>query len=459
MATTQAGDLGAMRVAKAGREDVDVAVREAQAALRSGLAAHERAAILDRAAELLVTRRETLADIVCGEVGKPVSLARVEIDRAVGTLRFSAAEARTLAGRTVAMDAAANGVGKLAFTQRIPLGVVGAITPFNFPVNLVAHKLAPAIAAACPVVLKPAPQSPLAALELARAMTDAGLPAGWLSVLPGPADEVGTAIVDHPDLPVISFTGSVRVGWALAERAPRKKVLLELGGSAPAIVADDADLDLAAARLTTNAFSYAGQSCVSVQRIYVHDRVADAFTERLLDRVAALPVGDPADPKVVCGPVIDTAAADRLAHWIEDARGDGAHLLAGGEIRERVVAPTVLADVPHDARVIQQEVFGPVVSINRFATLGEAFQRANGTPFGLQAAVFTTSLVTAIHATQALQFGAVLVNEAPTFRADHMPYGGRGDSGNTREGPCALVRELTDERLVVIDVPESEEFA
>ncbi|HEX6509606.1 MAG TPA: aldehyde dehydrogenase family protein, partial [Chloroflexota bacterium] len=304
----------------------------------------------------------------------------------------------------------------------------------------------------CPVVLKPAPQAPLSALALARVLTDAGLPAGWLSVLPGPAEDVGAAIVRHPLVPVVSFTGSAAVGWQIADNAPRKKVLLELGGSAPAIVASDANLDVSASRLALNAFAYAGQSCVSVQRIYIEDRAADTFLERLLRAVGTLEVGDPENERVVCGPVIDQAAADRITRWIDEAQAEGARHIRGGEPVGRLIQPTILTDVPHDARLIQEEVFGPVLSVIRVSTITDALDLANGTSFGLQAAVFTSSLSTAMAAAANLRFGGVLINEAPTFRTDHMPYGGRGDSGNTREGPPAAVREFTEERLVVIDL-------
>lgn len=443
-------------VAQAGAAEVCAAVDAAKGCLQRGLPAYRRAEILDRAVELLGQRRDKLARVVCAEVAKPISLARAEIDRAWSTLQFAAVQARTLGGRTVPMDAAPSGAGKLAFTQRVPLGVVGAITPFNFPVNLVVHKLAPAFAAGCPVVLKPAPQAPLSALELARVMTDAGLPSGWLSVLPGPAQEIGNAMGEHPDVAVISFTGSVQAGWQIAQHAHRKKVLLELGGSAPAILAADADIELAAERLALGAFSYAGQSCVSVQRIYVDQGIADSFVERLLERVASLAVGDPGDPNVICGPVIDGASAERLAGWIDQARAEGAQLAAGGNLTGRLLEPTVLLDVPHQARLIQQEAFGPVVCVQRCSSIEQALELANDTPFGLQAAVFTESIGVAIGAAKRLEYGAVLINEAPTFRADHMPYGGRGDSGNTREGPAASVRELTDERLIVIDMSRGE---
>lgn len=444
----------ARAVAHADRADVDAAIAAGVSALAVGLAAHERAAILERAAALTASRLDDLAWLVREEVDKPITLARAEIERAVATLRFSAVEALRLAGRAVPMDAAASGVGKLAYTQRVPRGVIGAITPFNFPINLVAHKLAPALAAACPVVMKPAPQAPRSAVAFAEIFADAGLPSGWLSVLPGAAEEVGGAIVDHPDVPVISFTGSTRVGWELARRAPRKKVLLELGGSAPAIVAADADLALAAEKVGKNAFSYAGQSCVSVQRVYVVRDVADEFAERLLSAVDQVRVGDCSDPAVVCGPLIDAAAVERLTGWIEEARSAGAEMIAGGEVDGRQLAPTVLVGVPHNSPLIQEEAFGPVLCVQAVGSLGEAIDRANGTRFGLQAGIFTSSLANSLEATHRLRFGAVLVNEVPTFRADHMPYGGGGDSGNTREGPAMAVREFTEERLVIFDLPQ-----
>src|SRR5262245_60608694 len=367
--TVEANGRGEIPVAEAGRDELEAAVGAAVEALADPMPAWERAAVLDRAAEALAAERGQLAGLICAEVAKPISLARAEVDRAVSTMRFSAAEARTLAGDAVTMDAAPAGVGKLAFSQRVPLGVVGAITPFNFPLNLAAHRLGPALAGGCPVVLKPATRAALTALELARILTEAGLPAGWLSVLPGPSSEIGQGLVDHPDVPVITFTGSVGVGWEIAARAPRKKVLLELGGSAPAVVAADADLDLAATRLSTNAFSYAGQSCVSVQRVYVADEIADDFIDRLLPQVTAVGLGDLEDGVTVCGPVIDQQAAQRLEAWIAEAQGQGAEVLAGGEAEGRWISPTVLAGVPHEARLIQEEAFGPVVSVNRFETL------------------------------------------------------------------------------------------
>ena len=437
------------RVAKAGAADARRALDAAERALASPLPAHERAAILDRVAGLLEERREEMARTICAEAGKPIRTARGEASRAVSTYTFAAVEARKLAGEAIPMDASEAGTGKLAFTLRRPIGIVGAISPFNFPCNLVAHKLAPALAAGCPVVLKPASQTPLSALLLAELEQEAGLPAGWLNVLVGPASEIGDVLVEDERVKLITFTGSSGVGWGLQERAPRKRVRLELGNSTPAIVTADADLETAASKLAANAFAFAGQSCISVQRIYVERPALDDFVARLVPKVEALVVGDPADEATDVGPVIDAGNRDRIASWIEEAQAAGARLLAGGREGE-LLRPTVLADVPDTAKVSCEEVFGPVCVVNPVDSLDEAYERANGTDFGLQAGIFTASIATALAAAEALEFGGVTVNEAPTFRADQMPYGGIKESGNTKEGPAFTIREMTEERLVVL---------
>jgi acyl-CoA reductase-like NAD-dependent aldehyde dehydrogenase len=370
----------------------------------------------------------------------------------MSTYTFAAVEARKLAGDIVPMDAAQAGIGKLAFTLRQPIGIVGAISPFNFPLNLVAHKIAPALAAGCAVVLKPASQTPFSALLLAELETEAGLPPGWLNVLVGPASEIGDVLVEDERVRAITFTGSSEVGWKLAERAARKRVNLELGNATPVIVEADADLDEAAAKLAANAFSFAGQSCISVQRIYVHRSAYDRLLERFLPRVEALVVGDPADEATDVGPLIDRDARDRVLAWIEEARAGGAEILAGGDLDGELVRPTVIANAAPDLNVSCQEVFGPVCTVNAYDTLEEALELANGTRYGLQAGIFTSNVKTALAAAQRLEFGGVTVNEAPTFRSDQMPYGGVKDSGNTREGPAYAVRELTEERLVVLEL-------
>jgi acyl-CoA reductase-like NAD-dependent aldehyde dehydrogenase len=434
------------RVAKGGRAEAQRAVGAASRALESPLPAHKRAEILVRVAGLIGRRHEDVARTICEEAGKPIKTARVEASRAMSTYTFAAVEARRLAGQMVPMDAAQAGEGKLAFTVRKPIGVVGAISPFNFPCNLVAHKLAPALAAGCPVVLKPASATPLSALLLAELELEAGLPAGWLNVLVGPAAEIGDVLVEDERVKLITFTGSGEVGWNLQERSPRKRVKLELGNSTPVIVAEDADLETAAAKLAANAFAFAGQSCISVQRIYVHRSRFDAFLEMFVPRVDALKVGDPADDDTDVGPVIDADARARLIEWIAESGGE---VRTGGE-QDGLLKPTVLANVPDVAKISCEEAFGPVVVVNPFDSFDEAVDRANGTRFGLQAGVFTRSLDAALDAADRLEFGGVVINEAPTFRSDQMPYGGVKSSGNTKEGPAWAVREMTEERLVVI---------
>jgi acyl-CoA reductase-like NAD-dependent aldehyde dehydrogenase len=439
------------RVAKAGAAEARRAVDAAEAAMRDPLPAHKRAEILVRVAGALGKRHEEVAQTICAEAGKPLKAARVEAARAMSTFTFAAVEARKLAGEMVPMDAAQAGVGKLGFTLRQPIGVVGAISPFNFPLNLVAHKLAPALAAGCAVVLKPASQTPFSALLLAELETEAGLPPGWLNVLVGPASEIGDVLVEDERVRAITFTGSSGVGWKLRERAPRKRVNLELGNATPVVVEADADLDEAAEKLAANAFSFAGQSCISVQRIYVQRQAYDELLARFLPRVEALVVGDPADEATDVGPLIDQDARDRVLAWIEEARAGGAEILTG-DLEGELLRPTVIANAKPELKVSCEEVFGPVCTINPYDTLDEAIELANGTRYGLQAAIFTSNLKTALEAAQRLEFGGVTVNEAPTFRSDQMPYGGVKDSGNTREGPAYAVRELTEERLVVLQL-------
>jgi len=440
------------RVAKGGAEETRRAIDSAEQALHNPLPAHKRAEILVKVVAGIARRHDEIARQISDEAGKPLKAARVEASRAMSTYTFAAVEARKLAGEMVPMDAAQAGEGKLAFTLRRPIGVVGAISPFNFPLNLVAHKLAPALAAGCPVVLKPATQTPLSALLLAELEDEAGLPPGWLSVVVGPSAEIGDVLVEDERVKAITFTGSGAVGWGLAARAARKKVNLELGNATPVIVTADADIEAAATAMAAHAFSFAGQSCISVQRLYVERPAYDRFVEAFVPKVEALKIGDPADEETDVGPVIDEDARERILEWIAEARDGGAEILAGGEERDGLIAPTVIAGASPELKVSCEEVFGPVVTVNAFDSLDEAIELANSTRYGLQAGIFTTRLDTAMRAGQELEFGGVIVNEAPTFRADQMPYGGVKDSGNTREGPAYAVRELTEERLVVINL-------
>jgi acyl-CoA reductase-like NAD-dependent aldehyde dehydrogenase len=430
---------------------VTVAVDAADAAFEAGhFPAHQRAAVLDRAAELVAEAEDDLAATIAGEAGKPLKTARIEAQRCVSTLTFSAVAARTLTGHTVPMEAGAAGEGKVGIVIRVPYGVVGAISPFNFPLNLVAHKLGPAIAAGNAVVLKPAGQTPISAIKLAEILYDAGLPKGWLQVVCGSGSEVGNAIVEDDRIGAISFTGSAPVGWGIRSKAPHKKVNLELGSSAPLIVDEDGDWEAAADKAKIHAFSHAGQSCISVQRILLHESIADRFAERFVKNVEALVTGDPMDEHTDVGPLISHDDRDRVKEWVEEAAAKGGEILTGGELvdEDRCLAPTVIRNDPRECHTWKDEIFGPVATIHTFKTFDEGLEMANDSRYGLQAGVFTRDVGKAIRAGETLEFGGVLINEVPTFRTDQMPYGGVKDSGNTREGPHYAVRELTEERLV-----------
>jgi acyl-CoA reductase-like NAD-dependent aldehyde dehydrogenase len=439
------------RVSEASRELVPRAVESALRHLPPP-PADERASILERAARLVDARSEAFARTIALEAGKPIRQARGEVARCVDTLTFSAVEARTLGGELVPMESSAAGRGKLGLVTHEPVGVIAAIAPFNFPLNLVAHKVAPAVAAGCPVVLKPAEQTPLSALALGGVLLEAGLPGGFLTILPGPGETVGAALVDEPDIAMISFTGSGPVGWSIRARAVRKTVALELGNSTPVIVADDADVAWAADRIAASAFTHAGQSCVSVQRVYVDRRVHDDLLAELLPRVEALVTGDPLEEATDVGPVIDSDAKARIATWIHEALDGGAERLAGGESEDGLIRPTVLSGIAPSMRVSCEEVFGPVVGVAAARDAQEAIELANGTPYGLQAGIFTRRVDRALVWARHLRFGGVIVNETPTFRADLMPYGGMKASGNTREGPAYAVRSMAQPRLTVIDL-------
>jgi acyl-CoA reductase-like NAD-dependent aldehyde dehydrogenase len=422
----------------------------AEAFLEGGFPAHERAAFLDRAAELVREREDDLTMTIAAEAGKPVKTARAEAQRCVSTMQFSAVAARTLTGHTVPMEAGAAGEGKLGIVMRVPYGVVGAISPFNFPLNLVGHKIGPAIAAGNAIVLKPAGQTPISAIKLAEIFYDAGLPQNWLHVVCGSGSDVGNAIVEDDRIRAITFTGSAEVGWGIRSKAPHKKVNLELGSNAPLIVNEDGDWETAADKAQLHAYSHAGQSCISVQRILLHESIADQFIERFVKNVESLVTGDPMDENTDVGPVISQDDRDRVKEWIDEAAANGGEILTGGELvdDDRCVAPTVIKGDPRECHTWKDEIFGPVATIHTFKRFEEALEMANDSRYGLQAGVFTRDVGNAKKAAETLEFGGVLVNEVPTFRTDQMPYGGVKDSGNTREGPNYAVRELTEERLV-----------
>jgi acyl-CoA reductase-like NAD-dependent aldehyde dehydrogenase len=447
---TWSGDrIGVQAVADAA--DVDRAVTVARDTLRAGpLPLADRAAILERTADLVRRDREHLAHLVALEAAKPITGARAEVDRCVETLRFSAAEARTLHDQTVPLDAHPAGIGAMGFVRREPIGVVAAITPFNFPLNLVAHKLGPAVAAGCPVVLKPAERTPFSAIALAERLIEAGLPAGWLAVLTGGGAEVGGALARHRGVAAVSFTGSAAVGEILAREAAHAKVLLELGSAAPLVAERDADVAAVVDRVVAGAFGHAGQSCVSVQRLLLHEDVAEEVTTRLLPRVAALRVGPPLDDDTDLSCVIDAAAADRIRAAIAASVDAGARVVTGGGGDGAIVTPTVVGDVPLDAPLWTAEAFGPVIAVRTFTTHDEAIAAVEAGPPLIHLGVFTRDLDRALAWVEGVRAGAVLVNESPTFRVDQAPYGGVDHPGSTREGPRSTVRELTTEKVVIL---------
>jgi acyl-CoA reductase-like NAD-dependent aldehyde dehydrogenase len=442
-------DVGEVTLADAATLDAAAeAAVQAQPAM-AALTREARAGMLERIAAGLMARREELGRVIQRESGKPIAYARLEVDRAADTFRASADAARGLAGAEIPLDAARPGEGRLAFTRRFPVGPVVSITPFNFPLNLVAHKVGPAIAAGCANLVKPAEATPLSAFHLARIAHEAGVPAGGLGVV-ACERRVAQRLVEDDRFRFLSFTGSAAVGWRMKRDAGRKKVTLELGGNAAAIVLPDADLDHAAARCAVGGYYQAGQSCISVQRVIVHRDVYPALRDALADRSRAIVWGDPADDATVSGPVIDAANADRITTWVDEALARGARRLAGGARSGTMIAPTLLEGVPRDARVVAEEVFGPVIVLDVVGSLDEALHVAGATRFGLQCGLFTHDVRALLRAWEQLEVGALVHDDAPAFRVDLMPYGGVRDSGLGREGPRCAVEEMTEPRLLVL---------
>jgi glyceraldehyde-3-phosphate dehydrogenase (NADP+) len=435
----------------AGPEVVEAAAEHAVRAqpAMAALTREARASLLGRIAAGIAARAEALARTLQAESGKPITYARLEVARAVDTFQASADAARALAGAEIPLDAARPGEGRLGFTRRFPVGPIVSITPFNFPLNLVAHKVGPAIAAGCANVVKPASATPLSALALARIAHEAGVPPGGLEVVACDR-QVGQRLVEDDRFRLLSFTGSAEVGWRMKRDAGRKRVVLELGGNAAAIVLPDADVDRAAARCAVGGYYQAGQSCISVQRVIVHQDVYARVRDALADRARATPSGDPADESTVSGPVIDEANAARIEAWIEEAIARGARRLAGGARRGTLIPPTLLEGAPPDARVVAEEVFGPVIVLESVRSLDEALAVAGATRFGLQCGLFTGDLRAVMRAWEALEVGALIHDDAPAFRVDLMPYGGVRDSGLGREGPRWAVEEMTEPRLLVL---------
>jgi len=424
-------------------EDVERAVAAAAAVAPelAALPAHRRAAALDHVSRRLAERAEEFAQAINDDSGKPLKWARIEVTRAISTFRWAAEEARRFSGELQRLDTDPSAEGRLALVRRVPRGPVLGIAPFNFPLNLVAHKVAPALAVGAPIVLKPAPATPEVAFLLGELLAETDLPAGAAAVL-HLSNEDTARLVEDPRLPVVSFTGSGPVGWGIKERVPRKHVTLELGGNAAAIVAPDwQDVEFAAQRIATFAMYQAGQSCISVQRVYVHTDIYDALAEAVVQHVRKLDVA--AD----VGPLISDAAAERVEAWVNEA---AATVLTGGTRDGRTYAPTVLTDVPAEAKVSAEEVFGPVVLLARVDSVDEAFDLVNASRYGLQAGLFTTDVRLAFRAAQRLQVGGVIVGDVPSYRADQMPYGGVKESGVGREGLRSAMEDLTEPRVLVL---------
>jgi acyl-CoA reductase-like NAD-dependent aldehyde dehydrogenase len=408
---------------------------------------YERAELLDRIAVLLKRDSAAFASAISQETGKPISEARVEVDRSLQTLLASSIVARGLHGEVVPIDGAPIGAGRMAMTIRQPLGVIGIITPFNVPLNLALHKLGPALAGANAVVHKPSEQTPLSALKLAHIIREAGAPAGAYNVVTGPGETVGRALVES-DVDMITFTGSVETGKAIRAAAGLKKVTLELGGNSAVIIEPDADLDAAVTRVVQGGFGFSGQICISVQRVYVHESVVSDFRAKLVAAVEKLRVGHPSEDSSQISSLISEEAARRVESWTQEATQAGAKVLTGGSRTHATIQPGVLADVPETSTFMRNELFGPLVAVNRYSNLDDAIARVNGTPFGLQAGIYTQHLQRAFQAARKLRAGGVLINDVPTFRADHMPYGGTKHSGLGREGPKYAVEEMTEPKLI-----------
>jgi acyl-CoA reductase-like NAD-dependent aldehyde dehydrogenase len=435
--------------------DVENALASAYAAKKdmANIPAHERAKILRRAAELLDKEKDRLAKLISLELGKPLKNTRDEVSRSVATLELSSDEAKRLIGETLPGDAAERGTKAIAVTFRVPVGVVAAITPFNAPLNLVCHKIGPAFAAGNSIILKPAPQTPLIATELLKILLEAGFPPNAINMVYGGA-EVGQQIVKDDRVNVISFTGGVSASKNICELAGMKKVLLELGGNASTIIHEDADLQRAASMCARTGFSNSGQTCISVQRIYVHKSVVRPFTELLKQEVSQLKMGDPLLPDTDIGCLVDERSAQRIMDWIEEAKESGAELITGGKRNGAAVEPTVLLNPPKNSKVVCQEVFGPIVSIIPYETIEEAIEETNDSPFGLQAGLFTNQMDLAYKVAHALEVGGVVINGTSNFRLDHWPYGGIKNSGIGREGPRYAIEDMTETKMIVFQIPE-----
>ena len=445
-------------VPQARSRDVETAIAAAAgaAAVMAELPAYKRSELLLRARDGIARRKEEFARLIAAEAGKALKWARIEVDRALGTFSFAAEEAKRIHGETVPLDAVPAGEGYFGFYVRRPVGVVAAITPFNFPLNLVAHKVAPALAAGNALVLKPASATPLTAVLLCRVLEEAGVPPGAVNLVVGSGSEVGEPLAKDPRVGKVSFTGSAAVGERLTQIAGIKKLTLELGNTSPVVIDEDvSNIEGIARKCAVGAYYNSGQVCLSVQRIYVHKRVYEPFLEAFVRATEAMAVGDPLDERTDVGPMISEQEARRIESWVDEAQAQGAKVLTGHRREGAVYWPTVLTDLEPEMKLVCQEAFAPVAGVVRVEDFEEGLHQADATEYGLQAAVFTKDLGRALQAVKALNFGGVIINEVPTFRADHMPYGGTRRSGLGREGVRYAVEEMTNLQMVVVHLGRS----
>lgn len=442
----------AAEISVATKDDVNKAVASAKAALKKDFSPYERYQVLMKAAELLLSRQEEFAEILATEVGKSIRESRGEVERAATTLQISAEEAKRIHGEGVPVESAQGSENRMAFTVKVPVGVVAAITPFNVPINLVCHKLGPAIAAGNSVVLKPAEVTPICALKLAELMEEAGLPKGRLQVLTGDGAEIGEWLLENQDVNMFTFTGSPRVGELIRSKAGLRKVSLELGNNSATVVHKDADLEKAASLISQKSFNNAGQVCISVQRIYVHTNIYTAFVNKLKEKTEKLVVGNPMDEQTDIGPMIRLKEAERVEEWVKEAVEEGAKIELGGKRDGAFYLPTILTNVNDEMKVCRQEVFGPVVAIAQYDEIDEVISKVNDSDYGLQAGLFTNDLQFVMKAAREIEVGGLIVNDASAYRVDHMPYGGVKKSGNGKEGPKYAIEEMTEERIIVLNL-------
>ncbi|MED3877063.1 aldehyde dehydrogenase family protein [Lysinibacillus capsici] len=451
LASPYSGEVIA-HVAKASIQDVEKAIEGAQQAFQSfkKTTAYERAEILYKVVDIMRQRKEELAEILALEAGKPIVAGLAEIDRTIATYQFAAEGAKQAKGETVPMDAAPGAGDRIGWTKREPLGVISAITPFNFPFNLVAHKLGPAFAVGNTVVLKPATQTPLSAIVMAEIFRDAGLPDGALQIVTGSGGELSNTLVTHPYVKKVTFTGSGKVGLKIKEKVGLRKVTLELGSNAAVIVEPSTPINKIISRCVSGAFNFAGQVCISLQRIYVHSSIIDEFTKAFVAETEKLIVGDPLEKTTDVSAMINPNEVERIREWIEEAQEQGAMIATGGVFTERTLTPTVMTNVSADMKIVCQETFAPIVSIVSYETLDDAIRLVNESDLGLNAGIYTNILSDALYAADELQAGAVIINDIPTFRVDNMPYGGVKMSGYGREGIKWAIEEMTDMKFISI---------